>query len=144
MVIGSRGDEIAGLATMADGDVRQEGAGLLAGQEDERMLGGVEGGTEDLGHAGVEFQEAVTFLAGIDDVLDGGEECAGIGGEVSAGLDLEMDAAAGVAGEVLEGFADGLADFVEIGGVLVAHAGDFVTAAEVEGGDCLLYTSRCV
>ena len=138
---GEGGHEIATLAAVADDD---DGLGVGAdvgalaapGEDGEGMDGPVQAGAEDVGHAGIELEEGVAAVAGRDDlVLDGADEGTGVGDEVRAGFDLELNLSAGVVRKVAKHLRDGGANLLQVRGGLSRIPPDLVPAAEVAGRD---------
>ena len=67
---------------------------------------------EQLGHAGVDFDETVAFCTGVNDIHDIADQRAGIGNEVRAGFDFKVKFAAVLLLERFEIFHDRRADFL--------------------------------
>eukprot|EP00303_Exanthemachrysis_gayraliae_P009087 CAMPEP_0206000344 /NCGR_PEP_ID=MMETSP1464-20131121/1413_1 /ASSEMBLY_ACC=CAM_ASM_001124 /TAXON_ID=119497 /ORGANISM="Exanthemachrysis gayraliae, Strain RCC1523" /LENGTH=541 /DNA_ID=CAMNT_0053373599 /DNA_START=158 /DNA_END=1780 /DNA_ORIENTATION=- len=136
------GEEVTRLAAVARDNVgRALGRGRVArrvrGHHNDRVLGAVQGRAEDVRHAGVELHEVVALRprggpAGARHVLHPAQQAACIGHEEGARLDLELELAAVLLREGLEGVAHGGAHLGEVRGHLGPGARHLEPAAQVE------------
>mmetsp|Transcript_9169 Transcript_9169/g.30565 ORF Transcript_9169/g.30565 Transcript_9169/m.30565 type:complete len:211 (+) Transcript_9169:1077-1709(+) len=132
-----RRHEVSRLAAVTANDVGLPlgGPRSIARDNNDGMLCSIQARAEHVCHAGIELDEGVPLVgAGLDDVVDRGDEAGAVSRQEGARLDLEVQLTAKLAAELLELVLYHRAVRLQVGSFVCAHARHLVASAKVEDG----------